>query len=152
MLGIRSEACKKKMLRSLSVLHLRAIQRGYVVSQDTVGQLIKLTDPEGVQDRRARRLRCRHYHCTGPSALWHMDGYDKLKPYGIVRHMTLYCNSVRSSVSLVISQPHCITVHQLFIHIPSHPHFHTSQKCIHLLYSSMYAIVYVVFTVYIKHL
>ena len=32
----------------------------------------------GVELRRARQ-----YTCSGPNALWHMDSYDKLKPYGI---------------------------------------------------------------------
>ncbi|KAF7662786.1 hypothetical protein LDENG_00226170 [Lucifuga dentata] len=49
-------------------LHLRAIQRGYVVSQDTIRQLIKLFDPVGVELRRAWCLRCRHYHNRGPNA------------------------------------------------------------------------------------
>lgn len=64
-------------------LHLRAVQQGLVVSQDTIRQIIKLVDPQGVELRRARRLRRRQYSCRGPNALWHMDGYDKLKPYGI---------------------------------------------------------------------
>ncbi|XP_032365456.1 uncharacterized protein LOC116680989 [Etheostoma spectabile] len=64
-------------------LHLRAVQQGYVVSQDTIRRIIKLVDPQGVELRRARRLRRRQYSCRGPNALWHMDGYDKLKPYGI---------------------------------------------------------------------
>lgn len=64
-------------------LHLRAIQQGYVVSQDTIRQLVKLLDPDGVAKRRARRLSRRQYRNKGPNALWHMDGYDKLKPYGI---------------------------------------------------------------------
>ncbi|XP_037136560.1 uncharacterized protein LOC119139703 [Syngnathus acus] len=67
-------------------LHLRAIQKGFVVSQDTIRQIIKLVDPVGVELRRARRLRRRQYSCRGPNALWHMDGYDKLKPYGICIH------------------------------------------------------------------
>ena len=44
-------------------------------------QLIKLLDPEGVEQRRAQRLRRKHYCSKGPNALWHMDGYDKLKPF-----------------------------------------------------------------------
>ncbi|ROI74356.1 hypothetical protein DPX16_21905 [Anabarilius grahami] len=64
-------------------LHLRAIHRGFVVSQDTIRRIIKLVDPEGVECRRRRRLRRRQYSCAGPNALWHMDSYDKLKPYGI---------------------------------------------------------------------
>ena len=61
-------------------LHLHAVQQGFVVSQDTI---IKLVDPQGVEFRRERHLRHRQYSCRGPNALWHMDGYDKLKPYGI---------------------------------------------------------------------
>ncbi|KAF7653483.1 hypothetical protein LDENG_00082350, partial [Lucifuga dentata] len=64
-------------------LHLRAVQRGYVVTQDTIRQLIKLLDPVGVELRRAQRLRLRHYRNRGPNTLWHMDSYDKLKPYSI---------------------------------------------------------------------
>lgn len=50
-------------------LHLRALQRGYVVQQDTIRQLIKLLDPVGVELRRIRPQR--------------MDFYDKLGPYNI---------------------------------------------------------------------
>ncbi|KAF3836224.1 hypothetical protein F7725_028782, partial [Dissostichus mawsoni] len=64
-------------------LHLRAIQQGLVVSQDSIRRIIKLVDQQGVELRRAHRLRRRQYRCRGPNALWHMDGYDKLKPYGI---------------------------------------------------------------------
>ena len=56
---------------------------GYVVSQGTIRQLIKLFDPVGVELRQTRRLRRRHYRTRGPNALWHMDSDDKLKPYGI---------------------------------------------------------------------
>lgn len=53
------------------------------VSQDTIDkkQLIKLFDPVGVTLRRAQRRR--HYRNKGTNALWHMDLYNKLKPYGI---------------------------------------------------------------------
>ncbi|XP_035990558.1 uncharacterized protein LOC118562959 [Fundulus heteroclitus] len=64
-------------------LHLRAVQNGLVVQQDTIRQIIKFLDPEGVELRRTRRLRRRQYNTKGPNALWHMDSYDKLKPYGI---------------------------------------------------------------------
>lgn len=56
---------------------------GYVVSQDTVRQLIKFFGPEGVELKRARRLRRRHYRNKDPNSLWHMDSYDKLKPFSI---------------------------------------------------------------------
>ena len=67
-------------------LHLQAVQRGLVVSQDTARQIIKALDPRGVEARQAHRLRRRIYTTCGPNALWHMDGYDKLKPFGICIH------------------------------------------------------------------
>ena len=44
----------------------------------------KLLDPEGVEQRRAWRLGRRHNRSKGPNTLnTHMDGHDKLKPFGI---------------------------------------------------------------------
>lgn len=47
---------------------------------------LNLLDPDGVDVRRRKRLRRRQYHNPGPNYLWHIDGYDKLKPYGIAIH------------------------------------------------------------------
>ena len=52
------------------------------VSRDTVMRLLKEIDPAGVAQRRARRLQRRIYRCPGPNATWHIDGYDKLTPFG----------------------------------------------------------------------
>ena len=52
------------------------------VSRNTVMRLLKELDPVGVEQRRARRLRRRVYRCPGPNAIWHIDGYDKLAPFG----------------------------------------------------------------------
>ena len=38
---------------------------------------------EGIASRRRHRLVRRVYMNLGPNYLWHIDGYDKLKPYGI---------------------------------------------------------------------
>lgn len=67
-------------------MHLKCIQGGFTATQDTVRQLLYLLDPDGVSVRRRRRLRRRVYFAEGPNAVWHMDGYDKLKPYGITIH------------------------------------------------------------------
>ncbi|XP_077862696.1 uncharacterized protein LOC144344733 [Saccoglossus kowalevskii] len=64
-------------------IHLKCIQSGLVVTQETVRLLLKLLDPVGVLLRSRRRLRRRRYYSKGPDFLWHLDGYDKLKPYGI---------------------------------------------------------------------
>ncbi|XP_035996634.1 uncharacterized protein LOC118564068 [Fundulus heteroclitus] len=80
---VEEELSGSGRLQGYRWLHLRAIQRGIVVSQNTMRMIIKILDPEGVELRRARRLRRRQYISRGPNALWHMDSYDKLKPFGI---------------------------------------------------------------------
>ncbi|KAL7870469.1 hypothetical protein SRHO_G00079660, partial [Serrasalmus rhombeus] len=80
---VQQEIMTSGQMQGYRWLHLRAVQRGFVVSQDTIRRIIKLVDSQGVELRRARRLRRRQYSCRGPNALWHMGGYDKLKPYGI---------------------------------------------------------------------
>ena len=43
---------------------------------------MKELDPAGVDARRRRTL-IRHLHYSkGPNWVWHLDGYDKLKPFG----------------------------------------------------------------------
>ena len=36
--------------------------------------------------RKARKLLCRSFTSRGPNAAWHVDRYDKLKPYGLPIH------------------------------------------------------------------
>lgn len=55
-------------------------------TQATVQRLVKLLDPEGVMLRRGHRLRRRVYRNGGPNCIVHIDGYDKLKPYGFSIH------------------------------------------------------------------
>ena len=64
-----------------------------------------LMDPDGTEKRKSRKLQRRVYHtkvfcisdnisllfyyvtcCQGPNYLWHIDGYDKLKPFGFAIH------------------------------------------------------------------
>ncbi|XP_057185792.1 uncharacterized protein LOC130551842 [Triplophysa rosa] len=40
-------------------------------------------DPLGVVQRSRRMFVRRVYHSLGPNHTWHIDGYDKLKPYGL---------------------------------------------------------------------
>lgn len=64
-------------------MHLKCIQHGLIVTQDIVRELLNLFDPVGADLRRRKRLRRRQYSNDGPNSVWHMDSYDKLKPYGI---------------------------------------------------------------------
>ncbi len=59
---------------------------GLVVRKDAVRQVLKILDPEGVQGRLRHRLRRREYRGRGPNRTWHIDGYDKLKPFGLCIH------------------------------------------------------------------
>ena len=71
------------MLHGYRFMHLKCIQAGLVVTQSTVRCLLKILDPQGVQLRLRRHLRQRLCRNPGPKSLWHVDSYDKLKPYGI---------------------------------------------------------------------
>ncbi len=61
---VQSEMATSGRLQEYWWLHLRAIQRGYVVSQETMRMVIKEIDPEGVELWRARRLRICHNATT----------------------------------------------------------------------------------------
>ena len=43
---------------------------------------LKERDPEASENRRRHRLKRRQYRNRGPNFVWHIDGYDKLKPWG----------------------------------------------------------------------
>ena len=64
-------------------MYRRCIQSGLVVKRDVVMDILRVLDPEGVRLRRRRRLVRRRYMSLGPNFAWHLDSYDKLKPYGI---------------------------------------------------------------------
>ncbi len=58
----------------------------FVVTRDVVRRVLRVLDPDGVEARSRHRLRRRSYHTKGPNYLWHIDGYDKLKPFGFCVH------------------------------------------------------------------
>lgn len=64
-------------------MHKRCIQQGLTVNRESVREILAAVDPEGVRLRKRKRLVRRKYTSQGPNFLWHMDSYDKLKPYGI---------------------------------------------------------------------
>lgn len=45
-------------------------------------QLLQELNPQGTEQRTRHRFVRRTYHPMGPKYLWHVDGYDKLKPFG----------------------------------------------------------------------
>jgi hypothetical protein len=80
---ITDQVSSSSQLHGYRWMHLKCIQSGFVVKQDTVRLILKEVDPVGVEIRKRKRLRRRQYSAKGPNFLWHIDSYDKLKPYGI---------------------------------------------------------------------
>lgn len=59
---------------------------GVHATQETVRLTLTVIDTDGVNARRRRRLIRRSKHSRGPNYCLHVDGYDKLKPFGISIH------------------------------------------------------------------
>ena len=59
-------------------------KRGVVANHDVVHAAIKHLDPIDVAHRSAKKLTRRKYYVNGPNEVWHLDGNDKLKPFGFI--------------------------------------------------------------------
>ena len=64
-------------------MYMKFLRAGLRVTHQLVSEALKLIDPEGVDQRRRRRLIRRRYYAKGSNSVWHIDSYDKLKPFGI---------------------------------------------------------------------
>ena len=64
-------------------------RENFAVLRQVVENLLREMDPENCETRR-RRLKRRIYINQGPNYCWHMDGYDKIKPYGFPIHGCTY--------------------------------------------------------------
>ena len=73
--------------------------------QVVVAQIMRDFDPVGVDVRQRRALRRRLYYGKSPNRVWHLDGYDKFKPFGFEnrgctdgdRRYILWLNNLRSN-------------------------------------------------------
>ena len=57
-----------------------------VATNETVRQTLSVLDYEGVLTRSRRRMHRLTYYNKGPNFAYHVDGWDKLKPYGLSVH------------------------------------------------------------------
>ena len=62
--------------------HTLHMDYGIQAPRRKVERILRQVDPEGT----AHALRRRMYTNPGPNFAWHVDGYDKLKPYGFPIH------------------------------------------------------------------
>ena len=67
-------------------MHYILISKGIRCCCEDVRKMVCDKDPEGVQLRKQRCLRCRKYSSPGPNFVWQIDGHDKLKLYGFSIH------------------------------------------------------------------
>eukprot|EP00731_Ephydatia_muelleri_P030947 Em0022g461a len=58
----------------------------YTIKRSTVMMLLAVMDPIASRLRKVKRLTRRTYVNKGPNWCWHIDGYDKLKPFGFPIH------------------------------------------------------------------
>lgn len=67
-------------------IHRALVSKGNFCRREDVRRIIKCLDPDGVELRKRRRLHRRKYTADGPNFVWHIDGHDKLKPFGFSIH------------------------------------------------------------------
>jgi hypothetical protein len=68
-------------------MHDRLLKIHHIhTDRETVRRILKVLDPEAVYQRKQRRLKRRTYSVQGPNSLWHIDGWDKLKKFGLCVH------------------------------------------------------------------
>ncbi|XP_033756622.1 uncharacterized protein LOC117339248 isoform X1 [Pecten maximus] len=61
-------------------------KHGMAVGRKSVSSILRQIDPKGVELRTHHCLIRRTYYNKGPNFLVHIDGYDKLKPFGLAIH------------------------------------------------------------------
>ena len=77
-----------------------------VVRRDTIMRAMRVIDPDGVNARKRRRLKRHQYNTPGPNFLCHIDGWDKLKPYGFSGGMY---DEQKSKCDCQLLSQHCST-------------------------------------------
>lgn len=66
--------------------HTLRIKYNVHVPRKEVECLMRKVDPVGVEERKRHKLKRHKYVSPGPNHCWHIDGYDKIKPFGFAIH------------------------------------------------------------------
>lgn len=64
-------------------MHQKLQNAGLRVRKEDVRLLLAHLDPAASAERQSRKLSRRRYYANRPNYIWHIDSYDKLKPFGI---------------------------------------------------------------------
>ena len=71
---------------AIELWHILRLRHHINVPRRLVESMLREVDPNGVEQRKHRCLKRRTYVSPGPNFCWHIDGYDKLKPFGFCIH------------------------------------------------------------------
>ena len=71
-------------------IHKPLKSKGYICRRDDVRQIVKQLDPYSAKLRKHKRLHRRRYVADGLNFVWHLDGHDKLKPFGFSIRGSIY--------------------------------------------------------------
>ena len=85
--------------------HTIRLRYGLCFPRVKVETLLKEPDPAGIEERRRHRLKRRASASSGPNQIWHVDGYDMLKPFGFPGHGAIDCYSRRLKVTPTSNNP-----------------------------------------------
>ena len=85
-IAIKREADTSSCGFGYRMRHRKLRQIGVTTNWETVRLNLKAIVSDEVMNRSRYRLRRRIYISKGPNYVWHIDGYDKLKPYGFALH------------------------------------------------------------------
>jgi len=81
--AIRDELSGSGQLHGYRMMQVKCANRGIHIPREDVRLIMKELDPDAVECRLRRRLVRREYSAKGPNWVWHVDGYDKIKPFGL---------------------------------------------------------------------
>ena len=66
--------------------HTLLVKYGLYITREEVASILRRLDPVGVAERKRHKLKRRKHNSPGPNYCWHVDGNDKLKPFGFPIH------------------------------------------------------------------
>ena len=74
-------------------MHQKLLMNGLIIDQESVHLILKERDPLGGERRGWHSLTKCTYISTGANYIWHIDGYEKIKPFGFAIHGAIdgYC-------------------------------------------------------------
>ena len=73
----------------LSQYSSKAYTYGIKTDIEKVRLCLETIDPESVERRKGHKLKRRVHVSQGPNVMWHINRYDKLKPFGFPIHRAI---------------------------------------------------------------